>query len=153
DRTFERIWLPLLRSKLGESYRETSAAFIWATIARMYEARRSGLKREMFGYVPGSYGRILRRYEAALEREGVRLQVGTPVRRVEGNGRGVAVESAAGRERFDEVVVTVPLPLVTALCPSLTEDERARYDAIRYQGIVCASLLLEEGLSPYYVTN
>ncbi len=27
-RTFERFWLPLLRSKLGEAYTETSAAFI-----------------------------------------------------------------------------------------------------------------------------
>jgi hypothetical protein len=44
-----RIWLPLLKSKLGDNYRITSASFIWATIARMYAARRSGLKREMFG--------------------------------------------------------------------------------------------------------
>jgi protoporphyrinogen oxidase len=29
-RVYERIWLPLLRSKLGESHREASAAFIWA---------------------------------------------------------------------------------------------------------------------------
>ena len=36
---------------------ETSAAFIWATIARMYAARRSGLKKEMFGYVLGGYAR------------------------------------------------------------------------------------------------
>ena len=43
-RTFEKMWLPLLRAKLGESYREVSAAFIWATIARMYAARRTGLK-------------------------------------------------------------------------------------------------------------
>ena len=41
--TFERIWLPLLKSKLGENYRVASAAFIWAIIARMYAARRSGL--------------------------------------------------------------------------------------------------------------
>ena len=38
----KKIWLPLLRAKLGENYRETSAAFIWATIARMYAARRRG---------------------------------------------------------------------------------------------------------------
>ena len=57
ERTFERIWLPLLKSKLGENYRLTSAAFIWATIARMYAARRPGLKREMFGYVEGGYDR------------------------------------------------------------------------------------------------
>ena len=30
---FEKIWLPLLRAKLGEAYRKTSAAFIWAHIA------------------------------------------------------------------------------------------------------------------------
>ena len=41
-RTFQKMWLPLLRAKLGECWRETSAAFIWATIARMYAARRSG---------------------------------------------------------------------------------------------------------------
>src|SRR4051812_11418549 len=58
-RTFERFWLPLLRAKLGETYRESSAAFIWATIQRLYAARRTGLKKEMFGYVPGGYTRIL----------------------------------------------------------------------------------------------
>ncbi len=35
ERVLERIWLPLLRSKLGENYRIASAAFIWAIIARM----------------------------------------------------------------------------------------------------------------------
>ena len=61
-RTVERIWLPLLKAKLGENYRITSASFIWATIARMYAARRSGLKREMFGYVEGGYSRVLARF-------------------------------------------------------------------------------------------
>ncbi len=57
------------RSKLGENYRFASAAFIWAIIARMYAARRSGLKREMFGYVEGGYDAVL----AAL-RSGAREQ-------------------------------------------------------------------------------
>jgi protoporphyrinogen oxidase len=46
DRTTEKIWLPLLRAKLGSNYRKASAAFLWAIIARMYTARRSGLKEE-----------------------------------------------------------------------------------------------------------
>ncbi|MBA4185369.1 MAG: FAD-dependent oxidoreductase, partial [Acidobacteria bacterium] len=54
-KTFEKMWKPLLKAKLGEAYRETSAAFIWATIQRMYAARNSGLKKEMFGYVRGGY--------------------------------------------------------------------------------------------------
>jgi protoporphyrinogen oxidase len=155
DRTFERIWLPLLRSKLGESYRETSAAFIWATIARMYQARRTGLKREMFGYVRGGYARVLARYSDVLASEGVEIRLQTPTRRVgPGEGRGVLVESADGqRQRFDQAVLTVPAPLAGRLCPDLPEEERSRLAGVRYQGIVCASLLLRKPLSPYYVTN
>ena len=59
-RTFNKIWLPLLKAKLGDNYKKASAAFIWAIIARMYAARRAGMKKEMFGYVPGGYARILR---------------------------------------------------------------------------------------------
>ena len=54
-RVFEKIWLPLLKAKLGENYKNTSAAFIWSTIQRMYAARKSGLKKEMFGYETGGY--------------------------------------------------------------------------------------------------
>jgi hypothetical protein len=43
---------------LGENYKNTSASFIWSTIQRMYAARRSGLKKEMFGYVNGGYETI-----------------------------------------------------------------------------------------------
>src|SRR5215472_8374985 len=75
-RTFEKIWLPLLRAKLGDNYRKASAAFIRAIIARMYAARRTGLKCEMFGYVRGGYARILERFGELLEREGVQLRLG-----------------------------------------------------------------------------
>ena len=56
---FEKVWQPLLKAKLGDAYQETSAAFIWAHTQRMYKARRSGAKKEMFGYVPGGYARIV----------------------------------------------------------------------------------------------
>ena len=34
-RTYERFWLPLLRAKLGDSSRQPSPGFIWATIHRL----------------------------------------------------------------------------------------------------------------------
>ena len=75
-RTFEQFWKPLLRAKLGDAYRSASAAFIWATIQRLYAARRSGLKKEMFGYVAGGYARVLDRLGAALTAEGVEAGAG-----------------------------------------------------------------------------
>ncbi len=155
NRTFERIWLPLLRSKLGDSYRETSAAFIWATIARMYEARRTGLKKEMFGYVPGGYARILARFEQALSEAGVRWHLRRPARGIQrARAGGVVVEFGDGDQHvFDRVAVTVPAPLAAEVCTGLSSGERDRMRAVRYQGIVCASLLLRRGLSRFYITN
>lgn len=154
DRTFERIWLPLLKSKLGDNYRITSASFIWATIARMYAARRRGLKREMFGYVEGGYDRVLREFGQQLAMRGVRLQCGHPATMVTDDGDGARVRLAGGAElEFDRVVLTVPCPRIVALCPQLTAAEQARLGRVVYQGIVCASALLRRPLGGYYITN
>ena len=155
-RTFERFWLPLLRAKLGESYRDASAAFIWATIQRLYAARRTGLKKEMFGYVPGGYARILDRFSEVLSERGVELVLG---RRVESVGRvhdgdgGVRIRLQGGDERaFDSVVVTAASPVAARICEGLDDGERRALEAIRYQGIVCTSVLLRRPLGPYYLT-
>ena len=81
ERTFRKIWQPLLQAKLGDCYRRTSAAFIWATIARMYAARRTGLKKEMFGYVRGGYARVLERFADVLHGRGRRAAHELPRRR------------------------------------------------------------------------
>lgn len=160
-RTFERVWLPLLRAKLGESYRETSAAFIWATIARMYAARRTGLKREMFGYVAGGYGRVLGRFAEVLLAKGVGQRCGLSAKKVceeregksESGGR-IRIEFGDGSaETFDGVVLTVPSSVAARVCEGLTEDEHARFSSVKYQGIICVSLLLRKPLANFYVTN
>lgn len=153
-RTFEKIWLPLLRAKLGESWRVASAAFIWAIIARMYAARRSGLKKEMFGYVTGGYAKILERLATSLTDRGVDLRVAQRVSSVEQGDDGVTVSlEDAPPLTFDRVVVTSAAPLAAKLVPGLTSREREALGGITYQGIVCASLLLKQPLDHYYVTN
>jgi protoporphyrinogen oxidase len=150
-RTFEKIWRPLLRAKLGENYRESSAAFIWATIQRMYAARRSGMKTEQFGYVTGGYATILDRFAQVLHEGGVTVRTNAPVANI---AAGPAVELANGeRLDFDRVVCTAAAPLIPKLMPGLPEVERGRWKAVKYQGIVCASLLLAKPLADFYVTN
>jgi protoporphyrinogen oxidase len=153
--TFEKIWLPLLRAKLGENYRTTSAAFIWATIARMYAARRTGLKKEMFGYVPGGYARVLERFGSLLSDEGITLNTCARVEKIslDSTGRLVVSNGDSGFGEFENVVVTAPAPAAAALCANLTAEERAELEAVQYQGIVCASLLLRKPLAEFYVTN
>src|SRR5262249_2163993 len=138
-----------------ENYTKASAAFIWAIIARMYAARRTGLKKEMFGYVPGGYARILGRFEEQLTADNVTIRPGHAAREVGAAPDGtVRVVFANGHEEhFDRVVLTMAAPIVAGVCPGLTPDEKARLTTLPYQGILCASLLLRQPLSPYYVTN
>ena len=80
--TYKKIWLPLLRAKLGESYNKTSAVFIWATIQRLYGARRSGLKKEMFGFVPGGYKIVIEAFKKTLLSKGVEVKTNYPAKEI-----------------------------------------------------------------------
>jgi protoporphyrinogen oxidase len=163
-RTFEKIWLPLLKAKLGESYRIASAAFIWATIQRMYAARKTGLKKEMFGYVRGGYAKVLERFGKVLEEKGVRIELNSRVERIEKTDSGplsvvrcpLQKTTDDGRQttdNFDKVILTCPSNIAAKICPSLSDEEKEKLNGIQYQGIVCASLLLKKSLAEYYVTN
>lgn len=153
-RTFQKMWLPLLKAKLGDCWTQTSAAFIWATIARMYAARRSGLKKEMFGYVRGGYDTVLQAFEQHLLKSGVDLQCNNEVRDiVPAADDRVIVESEKGTATFDQVVSTLPSPSLVRALPSLDASQKSLHEGIQYHGIVCASVLLKKPISPYYVTN
>ncbi len=244
-RTFEKMWKPLLKAKLGEAYKETSAAFIWSTIQRMYAARNSGLKKEMFGYVRGGYARVLTRLGEHLQAKGVEIKLNSRVENVEKIADGkIVVSVAEGDEQhsvgsseanhydyetkntptlkvsnkstknstlsasqntsqtdvglhsfhslnptllnsslsateksnletgehaenddtkkgkhndksqmFDSVILTCPSNIAAKICPQLTVEEKQKLQNIKYQGIVCASVLMKKSLSNFYVTN
>ena len=206
-KTFEKIWKPLLKAKLGDAYKETSAAFIWATIQRMYAARNSGLKKEMFGYVRGGYASVLERFAEVLVEKGVEIRLNSPISNVEklddgkftvapakkrrrGDPKPVVVpqktkygvlraatavaqgfsgaflsepgpisnnvvkfRKGMAPETFDKVILTCPSNVAAKIAPDLTNSEKRDLENIRYQGIVCASVLMKCSLSNYYVTN
>jgi protoporphyrinogen oxidase len=156
--TFRKVWLPLLKAKLGDAYQRTSAAFIWAYIDRMYKARRSGVKREMFGYVPGGYAKILSSLRRKLIADGVTIETNSPVEKISkldgGDGFEVHVVGNCNcKFDFDRVLVTLPSQAIKKICPQLNSEEVAKLDAIEYLGVVCTSVLLKKPLAGYYVTN
>lgn len=120
--------------------------------------RRSGAKKEMFGYVPGGYARILDTLATYLQDRGVRMLADHPVisvRRAEqDSGRRLHVDFGEGRtEDFDNVVSTIASPLIAKQCQQLSEEEKTKLTAVKYLGVVCALMLLNRPISPYYVTN
>lgn len=153
-RTFEKMWRPLLEAKLGSSWTKTSAAFLWATIARMYAARRSGLKKEMFGYLQGGYDFALTTFEQSLRDRGVSFHFHCPVETIERISENeIIVTSSVGCHSFDRVVSTVPSPVAVRSMSGMSDEAKQRHNGIEYHGIVCASVLLKKPISQYYVTN
>jgi protoporphyrinogen oxidase len=155
NRTFETFWRPLLRSKLGDNYRSASAAFIWAIMQRLYGARQSGSKVEQLGYVRGGYATILDRLTESLTEEGIELRLNTRATAVRStDDGGVAVVISGGDEvRFDKVAVTLAAPLAARVIEGLQPDEVGLLERMMYQGIVCVSVVLEQALAEFYVTN
>jgi protoporphyrinogen oxidase len=119
----------------------------------MYGARRSGMKRETFGYVEGGYASILEQYDRHLASLGVESVFEARVTQVRSRDGRVEVATPSSRREFDNVILTIPCSRIAELCPQLTERERTRLRAVRYQGIVCAAVLLEAPLANYYITN
>lgn len=153
-RVFEKIWLPLLKAKLGDNYKNTSAAFIWTTIQRMYAARKSGLKKEMFGYVTGGYEKINQRFADHLVKLGVNIQYNAAVTAVQKNGDDkLEVLTQSGTQVFDQVISTLSSQASVALANGLTEEEKKKHNDIKYLGVICPSVMLRKAISPYYVTN
>jgi protoporphyrinogen oxidase len=154
-RAYREFWRPLLRSKLGGNTDKASAAFIWAIMKRLYRARTSGAKTEKLGFARGGYAQILDSLLAAITEAGVDLHTDTIVELVKPNSDGgVTVTVANGTQHdFDKVVVTTTAPVIARVIEGLSPAERGRLDAIIYQGIVCASLVLDRPLGGFYVTN
>lgn len=153
--TFNKVWLPLLRAKLGDSYQKTSAVFIWATIQRLYGARRSGLKKEMFGYVPGGYKRIVSAFKQKLISEGVTIKLSHHAKEIKTSAYGKPQISFTNGniEEFDQVIVTLPSGISAKLCTGLSSNEIQKLNNIEYLGVICVAILLNKSISPFYVTN
>lgn len=153
-RVFEKIWLPLLKAKLGDNYKNTSAAFIWATIQRMYAARKSGLKKEMFGYVTGGYEKINNHFAKHLQEIGINIQYNSKVKGVKKASSGkMEVITENSTQLFDKVISTLSSKESVTLAGELTDAEKQKHNDIKYLGVICPSVLLKKSISPYYITN
>lgn len=153
--TFNRIWLPLLKGKLGEGYKSTSAAFICATIKRLNGARKKGAKKELFGYINGGYSTILEAIKEKLISENIELITNFKVDEIKQSpDQNLIVTSGEGKEMsFNYVISTLPSFLISSICSKLSDFEREKLKSIKYLGVVCVSLLLKKPLTPYYITN
>lgn len=154
ETVYSELWEPLLRCKLGEMRSQASAAFLWATIRRLYSTReKSSSKREQLGYVEGGYATVFERLVERIAEMGGGIETGVCLSRVEPRRGGVEIDADGVTREFDACLMTIPSPAIRASVPALSEEYRKRLEAPIYLGMVCVVLVLRRSLSPYYLTN
>jgi len=157
------FWRPLLQAKFGPYHDRVAAVFIWATLKRLFGARRGSSNQEKLGYVRGGYARILESMARALESAGVRLLLGRPVERIDttngaGGQPGCRVQLGAEKFEFDLVLFTAPTGVARrvvddALQPHVERIATEHPTSAHYLGVLCLVLALPRPLTPYYVLN
>jgi len=150
---YSKMWEPLLKCKLGACREEASAAFIWATISRLYSTRQSDAgRKECLGYVRGGYKVVIGRLLEEVQRMGGKILTGIPVQSVR-SSNGVRVIRGKEELEFDTVVSTIPSPTLAKVAPQLSAEYKEKLTQVKYLGVVCFALVLKRQVSPYYVTN
>jgi protoporphyrinogen oxidase len=150
---YDKMWGPLLKCKLGACREEASAAFIWATITRLYSTRdKNSSKKEKLGYVRGGYRTVTNRLLQQIELLGGTILTGAPVQQIR---RTDALEIICGTDRLrcDCAITTIPSHPLAQVVPQLSPEYVSTLKKVKYLGIVCYALVLKRRLSPYYVTN
>ena len=152
---YREMWEPLLRCKLGEMRSQASAAFLWATIRRLYSTRSSGVKKEeQLGYVKGGYRVVMDRLLDTIRAMGGTIQTRVSLECVEPISDGIGLTAKDGTySQFDACLMTIPAPAIRDITPALSDEYRARLEMPQYLGMVCAAVVLRRSLSPYYLTN
>jgi protoporphyrinogen oxidase len=154
-RVYERMWDPLLRSKLGEARHRTSASFIQATISRLYGARSGEAKTEKMGHVKGGYRTILNALLEDLTNKGVEVKTGNRVDKIIAEGNMLEVITNCGSSSHSQVLLTVPAPevlRVTGMSRDAGDYWKVQAE-VKYLGVICLLIILDRKLSEYYVTN
>jgi len=150
---YERLWAPLFRLKFFEYADNVSAAWIWTRIKRVGTSRRSMFQEEL-GYIEGGSETLVTALTRSIEARGGTIRLGTAATCIatsEGRVTGVIV----GTEHIPAyaVISTMPTPHVTRIAPDLTEDEKARYEAIQNIGVVCVVFRLKRSITPHFWVN
>jgi protoporphyrinogen oxidase len=146
---YEKMWLPLLRSKFDDRPTALPATYLWARTRRMSSTREATSQRESMGCLLGGYQVLADALADRIREGGGQIFTGAAVQAFEyEGGRVSALRTDLGIFPCRAAISTLLPGYLQPLLPN-----GIRLDEQHYLGIVCLMLKLSESLSPYYTIN
>ncbi len=154
-RVWQVMWEPLFRAKFGQYADQVSMTWFYGRLSARFGPAKKGAPSASLGYLEGSTQVLVDALEAKLRAAGVELLTSHPIKRLLGDLTKVTgIESKAGVQEFDAVLVTCATPLYLQIEGGLlSETQRKPLQEFKYLGSVIAILELTQPLAPAYWTN
>jgi protoporphyrinogen oxidase len=146
---YEKMWLPLLRSKFDDHPANLPATYLWARTRRMSSTREKTSQKESMGCLLGGYQVLADALASRIRAEGGEIFTDTSVKAFEyQGGRVCALRTDHGTFPCRAAISTLLPGYLQPLLPN-----GVHLDEQHYLGIVCLMLKLSKSLSPYYTIN
>lgn len=116
EKVYQLMWEPLVFGKFGENhFKEVNMAWMWARI----KARTTRL-----GTFEGGFQNFSNMFSERLQEMGVQIRYSTRIQSIQHqpDKGGLNIESDAGIETFDQILVTTSPSSLAKLVPSLPEN-------------------------------
>jgi protoporphyrinogen oxidase len=153
-RTYENIWLPMLKAKFDGNFDDTPATYIWSRLVRIKSTRSGASQKEEAGHLIGGYISMIDAMAAKIKAMGGKIHLQTPVSRIviEKN-KAVGIHANDELHKFDKVVCTLQPPIFERMIPDASNEYRNLIGQTEYLGIICPLLVLDRPLSGYWTLN
>lgn len=150
---YEKLWKRLFELKFHEFADDISAAWIWTRVKRIGNSRRSMMEEEL-GYLEGGSETLVAALVAAIERLGGTIFLRGGVDEIVSEGGTLVGVRVAGKlHPADQVISTMPVPLVAERVPALPDEWKQSYGAINNIGVACVVLKLSRQVTSHFWVN
>ena len=154
NEVFSKVWLPLLKGKFGDDYKNLSAIWMWKKLG-LRGSSRSKDGRENLIYFNGSFEILTKKLQEQIEINNGTILQNSQVSYIEKTNYGFKI-TADQYESIDakEIIFTTAPAITAQLAKNLIKgDIYDQLNRVKYLGNVCIILFLEKSLSEYYWLN
>jgi len=145
QKAYKKIWEPLLINKLGKYSDKVSLAWFWARVFK---------RTTSLAYPKGGFLNFAKHLEEEIIKNGGKIFYNTEVKNLSSKDTPQIIFSLPGKqpkiEKFDKVIVTLPLVLFFRICKSLPKSYVDKYKSLINIGATNLVLRLKK---PFFKDN
>lgn len=151
---WEVIWKPMLKIKFGDNYNKIPAIWIWERIVQRFKSRTDGGKKELLGYMQGSFHTFNEKLKETIINNGAGVKLNSDISEIviENNrSKGIVVNNDF--KEYDIVICTAALPVFAKLCKHAPSEYINPLMEIEYDCALVVLMILKDKLSDIYWLN